>query len=153
MQTTQTILFVNSPPPQPTFGLTLEGTNLIITLVVSSAGILMSFIKIVSKFNEIVNEIRDLKEDLHTHTNSEGHEKLCREVELIEKDIAKFDKRFDIHAQDYINFKDATLLNFNGTNEKIKHTWQKTEKLLEERKTDIKELQLLWKQQNFKNRE
>jgi hypothetical protein len=64
------------------------------------------------------------------------------------------DKRFDIHVQDYVNYKDANLLALNTTDEKIKHTWNKTEKLLEERKTDIKDLQLfLQKQQNFKIRE
>jgi hypothetical protein len=153
MNTTKSIIAVSSVPQQG-FIISLEGTSLFLTILVSAFAIIGTGIKLISKFNAITGEIRDLKEELSAHANSEGHEKLMQRVKLLEKDFIALDKRFDIHVQDYVNYKDANLLALNTTDEKIKHTWNKTEKLLEERKTDIKDLQLfLQKQQNFKIRE
>ncbi|MHC5720260.1 MAG: hypothetical protein ACYTX0_51575, partial [Nostoc sp.] len=68
--------------------------------------------------------------------------------------LITIDRKVDIHLQDYVNHKDASLLQGNQLNEKINHTWNKTEKLFHEQKTDIKEIQgFLQKQQNFKIRE
>ncbi|MBN3911099.1 MAG: hypothetical protein HWQ35_32525 [Nostoc sp. NMS1] len=140
--------------PQAGFVVTLEGTSLFLGILLSTFALIGIGVKVVSKFNTITNEIRDLREDLNTHANSEGHEKLLKEVELLQKDVIAFDKRFDVHLQDYTNYKDANLLQNNNLNEKINHTWNKTEKVFIEHKTDIKDLQqFLQKQENFRIRE
>lgn len=72
---------------------------------------------------------------------------------LIEK-FYLVEKRFDVHLQDYVNYKDSVLLQHNGTSEQVKHVWSKTEKLFSEQQTNIKDLQqFLQKQQDFRIRE
>ncbi len=133
---------------------TLEGTNLFLTIILSLAALIGIIIKTTSKFNAIASEIRDLKEELNSHCKAGGHEQFVKQTEIIQKDLTSFDKKLDLHLQDYQNYKEANLLAYNGTQEKINHTWAKTEKLLNEQKGEIKELQkFLQKQQNFKIRE
>jgi hypothetical protein len=144
---------VGTPPPQGLV-VTLEGTNLVLAVVISSIGILGIFAKIVSKFNAITNEIQDLKQELNSHAATEGHPKLLEQVKSLQKDLITLDKRFDIHSQDYLNHKDAALLSLNGNNEKINHKWQRTEELFKEQKSEIKDLQkFLQKHQSFRIRE
>ena len=148
------IIASNSPPKQAGLVVTLEGTNLVLAILISTVGLLGIFAKIISKFNAITNEIRDLREDLTSHSKAEGHQKLLEQTRIIQKDFINFDKKLDLHLQDYQHYKDASLLAYNGTHEKINHTWNKTEKLFIEHKGEIKELQqFLKKQQNFKIRE
>lgn len=152
MKSTQ-VQLIAAQPSQTGLIVTLEGTNLLLTVLLSTAALLGIGIKLVSKFNAITTELRNLREDLNAHANVEGHSKLLEQVRIIQKDLAALDKRFDIHLQDYTNYKDATLLALNGANEKINHTWVKTEKVLIEHKSDIKELQqFLQKHQSFKIR-
>ncbi|MEH2461140.1 hypothetical protein [Nostoc sp.] len=54
--------------------------------------------------------------------------------------ITTIDRKIDIHLQDYINYKDAILLQNNGLDGKINHTWFKTKELLDSLKTEIKEI-------------
>ncbi|MEH2437363.1 MAG: hypothetical protein V7K25_24535 [Nostoc sp.] len=144
------ILLVNNSQG---FVVTLEGTSLFLTILISSCALLGIFIKIITKFNSITAEIRDLREDLGSHSKAEGHQQLLEQTRIIQKDLINFDKKFDLHLQDYQHYKDANLLAYNGINEKINHTWSKTEKLFIEHKGEIKELQqFLKKEQNFKIR-
>lgn len=39
------------------------------------------------------------------------------------------ERKVDIHLENYANYKDANLLEKNGLNEKINHTWNKTKEL------------------------
>ncbi|MEH2392606.1 MAG: hypothetical protein V7K21_13450 [Nostoc sp.] len=64
------------------------------------------------------------------------------------------DRKVDIHLQDYANYKEANLLQANGLNEKINHTWNKTKELFSEERAERKEIQaLIQKQHDLKNRE
>lgn len=68
--------------------------------------------------------------------------------------ITSIDNKVNIHLQDYINYKEANLLQANGLNEKINHTWSKTKELFSEEKAERKEIRLLIeKQHELKNRE
>ncbi|MCC5618260.1 hypothetical protein LC605_24870 [Nostoc sp. CHAB 5836] len=68
--------------------------------------------------------------------------------------MISIDKKIDIHLQDYVNYKDATLLAIRGNDERIDHKWKRTEDLFKEIKLEIKELQqFLHKHQDFKIRE
>lgn len=51
------------------------------------------------------------------------------------------DRKVDIHLEGYANYKEANLLQANGLNEKINHTWAKTNKLFDDEKAEIKEIQ------------
>ena len=153
MITKNSVILANTTP-QPGLIVTLEGTSLFLTVLISSCALLGIFIKIITKFNSITAEIRDLREDLNSHSKAEGHQRLLEQTKSIQKDFVNFDKKIDLHLQDYQHYKDANLLAYNGTNEKINHTWSKTEKLFIEHKAEIRELQqFLQKQQNFKIRE
>ncbi|MEH1905825.1 MAG: hypothetical protein V7L04_31720 [Nostoc sp.] len=61
--------------------------------------------------------------------------------------VTTTDRKVDIHLQDYTNYKDANLLQSNGLDEKINHTWNKTKELIEREKTDRKETQLFFQKQ------
>ena len=146
----------SSPPTQPQSGfvVSLEGTNLILTIILSLAGLFAIIIKSVSKFNEISSKIRDIQEDLNSHSTSEGHAQLLQQVKLLQTSLIAIDKKIDLHLLDYIHYKESTLLHIHGVDEKVKHTWNKTDKLLIEQKAEIKEMQnFLNKRQDFKIRE
>ena len=64
------------------------------------------------------------------------------------------DRKVDIHLQDYANYKEANLLQANGLNEKINHTWNKTKELFNDEKFERKEIQtLIQKQHDLKIRD
>ncbi len=65
--------------------------------------------------------------------------------------LTAVDRKLDIHLQDFINYKDAILLQNRGLDEKINHTWNKTKEFLTEQKSEIKEIQA--RQTDPKNRE
>lgn len=139
---------------RPGLVVTLEGTNLFLTVILSVTALLAILFKLISEFHRTTSEIRDLREDLTTHSNTEGHKEISREVKILQKDLINFDKKFDIHLQDYINYKDSTLLGLNGCKERTEHKWQRTEELFVEVKGDVKGLQnFLHKYQEFKIRE
>ncbi|MEH1795446.1 hypothetical protein [Nostoc sp.] len=62
--------------------------------------------------------------------------------------ITVIDRKVDIHLQDYANYKETNLLHFNGLNEKIIHSWNKTKELFHEEKTDRKEAHAMFQKQN-----
>lgn len=145
----QPLIAVETASPNTAgFIVTLEGTSLFLTILVSTSILLAGGIKLVSKFNIITAEIRDLREDLNTH------EQLIQQIKVIQKDVCGLDKKFDIHLQDYVNYKDAVLLAINGNKERIEHKAEKAEGYFKEVKADIKDIQgFLNKQQNFRIRE
>jgi len=150
---TKLIIAVEPLPHQQGMVVTLEGTNLVLAIVISTLGLLVTFARIVSKFNALTAEIRDLREDLNSHSNVEGHAKLLEQVKIIQKEFGNLDKRFDIHLQDYVNYKDAILLDRNGIRERIDHKWQRTEDEFKEVKISIKDIQgFLQKNDSFKIR-
>ncbi|MEH1847709.1 MAG: hypothetical protein V7L25_22695 [Nostoc sp.] len=57
------------------------------------------------------------------------------------------DRKVDIHLQDYANYKEANILQANGLNEKINHTWNKTKELFNDEKLERKEIQVLLQKQ------
>lgn len=139
---------------QSGFVVTLEGTNLLLTIILSLAALVAIIIRSVSQFNEITSKIRDLQEDLNSHSNAEGHAQLLQQVKQIQISLIAIERRIDLHLVDYTHEKDSTLLHINGVSDKVKHTWEKTEKILIEQKSEIKEMQkFLNKQQEFKIRE
>ncbi|MEH2023923.1 hypothetical protein [Nostoc sp.] len=117
---------------QPAVTLTLESTGIFLGVLVSASILVGIAIKVVSRFNEITSEIRDLKESLNSHAA------MIQEVKTLQKDIHSLDKRFDIHSQDYVNHKDANLVAINGVTEQIKHKWQRTEEVFERLENEIK---------------
>lgn len=131
-----TIIAANSQqqPQQPAFAITLESTGIFLGILVSVSMLTGIAIKMVSKFNAITNEIRDLREDFNSHST------VIADVKTLQLDVIKLDKRLDIHLQDYVNYKDATLLNINGNKELIGHKWKRTEEEFEKRDEEIKEL-------------
>lgn len=143
-------LIAVEPSPQNPSGVvvTLEGTSLFLTILVSTSILLGAGIKLISKFNIITSSLRDLREDLNTH------EQLIQQIKVIQKDVCGLDKRFDIHLQDYVNYKDATLLAINGNKERIEHKGERLENYYEELKGEIKELQgFLHKRHDFRIRD
>ncbi|BBD60594.1 hypothetical protein NIES2109_33930 [Nostoc sp. HK-01] len=140
------VIAVNTPT-QPGVTLTLETTSIFLGILVSLSMLVGIAIKMVSKFNAITNDIRDLREDLN------NHEQLLQQTKILQKDVCGLDKKFDIHLQDYVNYKDATLLAINGNKELIQHKAEKAENYFKETKGDIKDIQgFLNKQQNFRIR-
>jgi hypothetical protein len=151
----KSVILVSTPPAQSGgVTVTLEGTSLILTIILSMTAILGGGIKLIGKFHDINNEIKDLRDDLNTHANAEGHAKLLEQTRLIQSNLTVLDKRFEIHLQDYINYKESNLLAWNGTKEAIKHNWEKTDRIFSEHKLEIKDLQkFLQKQGEFRIRE
>lgn len=144
----------SQPQAQPGLVVTLEGANLLITIILSLAGLLAIVVRSVTQFNYITSEIKDLREDSNNHSNSEGHNQLSQQIKQIQTDLSAIDKKIDLHLLDYIHYKDSNLLHHNGSREKIDHTWKKTENLFIEQKAEIKEIQrFLQKQQDFTIRE
>ncbi|QSJ19728.1 hypothetical protein JYQ62_14045 [Nostoc sp. UHCC 0702] len=91
--------------------------------------------------SQISSSIKRIEEELKKHASNAER-------------IRDLDKRLDIHLEDYVNYKDATLLAINGNKERIEHKAEKTEEQFREVRIDIKEIQnFLHKQQNFIIRE
>jgi transcriptional regulator of heat shock response len=138
-----TIAIVPQPPPML---LTVESVGALLGLCMSAIALATVLIRLTSRFNDLANSVKELKEDLEEHKKQEGHEKLVQEVELIEKSLQHYDKKFDLHISDYLHNRDMTLLVTNGLEETIKH---KSERFSGE----IKDLQkFLQAQSNFKIR-
>ncbi|BAY15699.1 hypothetical protein NIES21_15180 [Anabaenopsis circularis NIES-21] len=142
------VIAANSAPQPQGMNITLESTGVFLGVLVSASMLIGIAIKIVSKFNSITNSIRDLREDLNSHT------KALDQTKLLNDKIFTFEKRVEIHFQDYVNYKDANLLAINGLKEKIDHKAKNAEEHFKELKAEIKDLQgFLQKHQNFRIRE
>jgi hypothetical protein len=138
----------------PSFTITLESTGIFLGILVSFSLLAGILVKVISNFNSLNAEIRDLKEDLNSHSNMEGHDKLLPRVKEIEDKFQSLDKRFDVHLQDYSGYKDIALLAINGNKELIIHKWIRTEEEFQKTNSDVKELQRYLQQRgDFRIRE
>ncbi|MEH2014177.1 hypothetical protein [Nostoc sp.] len=73
---------------------------------------------------------------------------------ILSEKITTVDRKIDIHLESYTNYKEASLLQANGLNERINHSWNKTKELFNNEKAERKEFQaLIQKQRELKNRE
>ncbi|MEH1907438.1 hypothetical protein [Nostoc sp.] len=98
-------------------------------------------ISIITKINKIVFIVDGIQDTLKLHASN------------AEK-IKDLDKRFDIHLQDYLAYKDANLLIHVGLADQTKHKWERSEDEFKSIKTSIKELQgFLMRTNDFKMRE
>jgi hypothetical protein len=61
------LIGVNNSSSQPALTITLESTGIFLGILVSTSMLIGVAVKVVSRFNEIASEIRDLKEDLNSH--------------------------------------------------------------------------------------
>lgn len=151
--TTQSIL-ISDTTASPGITLSLQSTGLLLATLVSGSILIGIAIRLVTNFQNMATSIRDLKEDLNTHINSEGHVKILDEVKTLRGNLIDFDKRFAVHCQDYVNYKDGNILAYNGVREAIGHKWQRTEDELHGVKASIKDLEsFLQKRDDFKIRE
>ncbi|MHC5830317.1 MAG: hypothetical protein ACYT04_83860, partial [Nostoc sp.] len=107
---------------------TLQDTGIFLGIIGSLIMLSGVAINIISKINKISFTVDGIQEALKLHaTNDEK--------------IKDLDKRFVIHLQDYVNYKDANLLSHNGLDELIEHKWQRSETEFNAIKVSIKELQ------------
>ncbi|MCC5639043.1 hypothetical protein LC593_25070 [Nostoc sp. CHAB 5844] len=83
--------------------------------------ILGATVKVISRFNSIANEIRDLKEDINKLAT------IDETIKGIHKDVLLLDKRFDIHMRDYENRKETVQMVLGQLNEKIDHKSERFE--------------------------
>lgn len=125
----------------PSLTLTLESTGIFLGILVSFAMLSGVAISIISKMNRISFSVDEIQEALKTYASN------------AEK-IKDLDKRLDIHLQDYVNYKDANLLEHNGLRERIDHKWERTEDEFKVVRGGIKDLQgFLQRRDDFKIRE
>ncbi len=141
MTTNQSTIAVTSPTPTPGVTLTLETTGIFLGILVSASLLAGVAINVISKMNRISFAIDEIQEALKNYASN------------TEK-IKDLEKRFEVHLQDYVNYKDGMLLERNGLRERIDHKWERTENAFNEIKQEIKELQgYLQKIEKFKIRE
>ncbi|MEH2309346.1 hypothetical protein [Nostoc sp.] len=133
------IAVTNSSSPGIT--LTLETTGIFLGILVSVAMLAGVATNIISKMNRISFSVSEIQEALKAYASN------------AEK-IKDLDKRLEVHLQDYVNYKDANLLDHNGLRERIDHKWERTEDEFKLVKGSIKDLQgFLQRRDDFKIRE
>jgi hypothetical protein len=132
---------------------TLEGASIILTILVSASMLIGVGIKVISKFNAITADIRDLREDLNTHINAEGHEKILQQVRILQKEAAIFDKLFAVHQANYLNRTETVNMLISQLDQKINLRWERSEEEISKIISEVKELQkYLQRQGDFKIR-
>jgi hypothetical protein len=136
-----------TPNNQPTLTISLESTGIFLGALVSVSILVAGFTKIVTNFNLINISIKELRQDINANTQA------LSQLNVLHSEVLKLDKKFDLHQQDYINYKDANLLHVNGVEKQILHNWTKTENMLKEQKAEIKELQGFLQKLHFTVRE
>lgn len=134
---TYTVVAAKVSNDSPGITLTLESTGVFLGILLSVAGLASIAIRMISKMNSISASIALIEKTLKEQ--SENTER-----------IRDLDKDFALHIQEYVNRKDVVQMVLGQLDEKINHTWSKTEKLYNDQKEDIKEIQqFLRKQGNF----
>jgi len=129
------------PSPSPGITLNLETTGGFLGILVSVSVLAGVVISIISKINAISFSIDKIQEALKVYASNTDK-------------IKDLDKRLDIHLQDYVNHKDAILLERNGIRERIDHKWERTEQEFNEIRQEVKEIQgYLQKRDEFKVRQ
>ncbi|MDZ7968756.1 MAG: hypothetical protein RM368_28025 [Nostoc sp. DedSLP03] len=141
---------------QPTITVGLESTGVFLGIVVSLTVLLGSLVKIVSTFNKVASDIRDLKDYIKNHASSEGHERLLQQVRILQSEFNAHDKMLGIHLQNFENRKEAVQFLFGQLNEKIDNKSVRIEMEVKEIRKELKEVQgFLHKHEDFviRNRE
>lgn len=145
------IIATSEPTPiqnnQPTITLTLESTGIFLGALVSFSILVAGFTRIVTNFNLINLSIKELREDINANTQA------LTQLNVLHSEVIKLDKKFDLHQQDYINYKDTNLVHINGVEKQIGHNWSKTEKALAEQKAEIKDIQGFLQKHQFCTRD
>ncbi|MHC5614099.1 MAG: hypothetical protein ACYTXA_24670 [Nostoc sp.] len=132
----------------------LQSISIFLGIIVSISVIATLFFKIVRKFNEIELGLKDVKDNLKSHSDGEGHEKVMEQFKILEKEIFSLDKRFDIHSQNYINRQEVVQMLLTQLNEKVDHKSQRWQGELKDVQTETKQLQkYLQKKEGFRVRE
>ncbi|MGV0105141.1 hypothetical protein NSTCB13_03853 [Nostoc sp. DSM 114160] len=135
---------------QPTITVGLESTGVFLGIVVSLTVLLGSLVKIVSTFNKVASDIRDLKDDIKNHASSEGHERLLQQVRILQSEFNAHDKMLGIHLQNFENRKEAVQFLFGQLNEKIDNKSVRIEMEVKEIRKELKEVQgFLHKHEDF----
>ena len=138
MTTTSSTIAVSS---SPRVEFTLQDAGILVGIFGSLVMLFGVAFSVISKINKISFTVDGIEETLKLHASN------------AEK-IKDLDKRFDVHLQDYVNYKDANLLSHNGLDERIEHKWQRSEGEFNAIKGSIKELQgFLHRTNDFKIRE
>ena len=91
-----------------------------LSAAVSLSVLIGLIIKLVSKFDSITGDIKDLREDLDKINIT------LTDIKTIQKDISSLDKRHDLHVQDYLNRVEAVNLITRQLDEKINHKFGRT---------------------------
>ncbi len=148
----QAIIAVNpaNPTPQPAVVLSLETISILFGIGVSASILIGAFIKIVSRFNAITNEIQNLHKTLEEHAAIEGHKGLIVQLELVKKDVYSLDKKLDLHLQAYVNRTETVQFLIGQLDQKIDHKTEQHHKKVDEVRGEVKEIeQFLQKHQSF----
>ncbi|UYD38975.1 hypothetical protein [Tolypothrix sp. PCC 7601] len=100
--------------------LDFQTVSIALSAAVSLSVLIGLIIKLVSKFDSITGDIKDLREDLDKININ------LADIKTIQKDIINLDKRHDLHVQDYLNRVEAVNLITRQLNEKIDHKFGRT---------------------------
>ncbi|WP_375470259.1 hypothetical protein [uncultured Nostoc sp.] len=134
MITTKSAIGVTSSSPGIT--LTLESTGVILGIITSGCLLAGVVINVISKMNRISFSVNEIQEALKSYASNTEKTK-------------NLETSFQVHLQDYVNYKDMTLLDRNGLRERIDHKWSRTAEEFDEVKADIKELQKSSRRRGF----
>ncbi|MFN6484537.1 MULTISPECIES: hypothetical protein [unclassified Nostoc] len=135
---------------QSTVVLSLDSISVFLAILVALTGLATFFWKVVSNFNKIASDIRDIREDLSTHVNAEGHTGSLQHVRILQKEVAVIDKQFAVHQENYINRIATVNMLVAQLDEKINNRSERSEKMIEEVEREVKEVQgFLRKHESF----
>lgn len=82
------------PTNSPGLLITLESTAVIFTIIISAVTITASFVRSVSKFNEIGEKIRNLEKSISANSNA------LQELRQLHLQVLGIDKKIDLHISD-----------------------------------------------------
>ncbi|MFN6484007.1 MULTISPECIES: hypothetical protein [unclassified Nostoc] len=107
MNTTQSTIAVTNSSPQGVT-LTLEGTGIILGILVSVSVLSGVAYKVITSVNKISLSIENIEKEMNSYA---GHA----------KQITDLSHRVDLHIQDYVNRKDTITLLVGGLKEVLEH--------------------------------
>jgi hypothetical protein len=111
---------VNANNEPVSISINLQTISIGLSAIVSLSVLIGLIIKLVSKFDSITGDIKDLREDLDKINLN------LDDIKTIQKDINNLDKRHDLHVQDYLNRVEAVNLITRQLDEKINHKFGRT---------------------------
>ncbi|WP_334854222.1 hypothetical protein [Nostoc sp.] len=91
-----------------------------------------------------------MRDDLKSHVDNEGHEKLSQQIKVLQTESSSHDKMLAVHLMNFETRKEAVQFLFGQLNEKIDHKCERWDNELKELKIDVKEVQgFLRKHESF----